>query len=147
MTSYLSRRALFGGLAAILAAPAIVKAEAIMRISPPFLWGDGIHDDTQAIQDMIDRFARENAGNADRLLFMFPVGKRLRLAKQICICRSLGGISGAMEHKTLLVSTDESACLRFAVEPGLDGTDLPYLVTNFHVTGGIIPTQSLSNAD
>lgn len=53
------RRFLFGAsaLAAVALAPAIVRASSPMPISvlrPPKLWGDGIHDDTEALQWLAD---------------------------------------------------------------------------------------------
>lgn len=48
-----SRRRFLIGAAALLAAPAIAEASNLMPISvlkPPKLWGDGIHDDTDALQ-------------------------------------------------------------------------------------------------
>lgn len=54
-----SRRRFLFGAAVLLAAPAIAKASSLMPISTapwraPKLWGDGIHDDTAAIQWMLD---------------------------------------------------------------------------------------------
>lgn len=45
-----------GLLLGLLAAPLVVKAESIMRVVPyvPKLWGDGIHDDTAALQWRLD---------------------------------------------------------------------------------------------
>lgn len=53
-----SRRRFLFGAAALIAAPAIAKAANLMPISvlkPPKLWGDGIHDDTEALQTYIER--------------------------------------------------------------------------------------------
>lgn len=45
-----------GFLVGLLAAPSIVSAASIMRVAPySIIWGDGIHDDTAAIQRLIDR--------------------------------------------------------------------------------------------
>lgn len=53
----LSRRGFFGGLtAALVAAPAVVHAGNLMKVYTPrplTLWGDGVHDDTAALQDFI----------------------------------------------------------------------------------------------
>lgn len=53
------RRFLFGA-AALLAAPAIARASSLMPVSVlnPVLWGDGFHDDTTAIQRLIDKEMR-----------------------------------------------------------------------------------------
>jgi hypothetical protein len=55
----LHRRSLLTAALAALAAPAIVRAESLMRLPPrrllvPVLWGDGLHDDTAALQLLID---------------------------------------------------------------------------------------------
>lgn len=57
MTDHLKRRGLLLGLGALFAAPAIAKAANLMPVSVPSLklWGDGIHDDTEALQDFVDR--------------------------------------------------------------------------------------------
>lgn len=54
------RRSFLRGL---IAAPAIVAASSLMPVSarlladwPPKLWGDGIHDDTAALQWLMDNF-------------------------------------------------------------------------------------------
>ena len=53
----LSRRRFFG----LLAAPAIVRVTSLMAVVPllldvpPRLWGDGVHDDTAALQWCLDR--------------------------------------------------------------------------------------------
>jgi len=57
-----TRRGFLGAMLAACAAPAIVKASSLMPIyvpkiiAPPYLtlWGDGVHDDTLALQAMID---------------------------------------------------------------------------------------------
>lgn len=50
----LTRRTLLTGLGAIIAAPAIVRASSLMPVKAwrtmPMLWGDGVHDDTAALQ-------------------------------------------------------------------------------------------------
>ena len=55
----LSRRGFLGAMLAVAAAPAIVKASSLMPIYVPkpailTLWGDGVHDDTLALQALID---------------------------------------------------------------------------------------------
>lgn len=53
----LHRRSLLTAALAALAAPAIVRADSLMRLPPrrlPVLWGDGLHDDTAALQLLID---------------------------------------------------------------------------------------------
>lgn len=55
----LSRRGFLGAMLAAAAAPAFVKSDSLMRIVVPrpvllTLWGDGVHDDAQAIQALID---------------------------------------------------------------------------------------------
>lgn len=55
----LSRRGFLGAMLAAAAAPAIVKSDSLMRIVVPkplllTLWGDGLHDDAQAIQALIN---------------------------------------------------------------------------------------------
>jgi hypothetical protein len=55
----LSRRGFLGAMLAAAAAPAIVKSDSLMRIVVPrpvllTLWGDGVHDDAQAIQALVN---------------------------------------------------------------------------------------------
>jgi hypothetical protein len=52
----LNRRGFLGALLAASAAPAFVKAESLMKlyVPPLVLWGDGIHDDTKALQAFFD---------------------------------------------------------------------------------------------
>lgn len=54
----LQRRNFLGGLGALLVAPSVVRAASLMPVSNQalgvMLWGDGIHDDTAAIQRMIN---------------------------------------------------------------------------------------------
>ncbi len=60
-----TRRGFLGALLAASAAPAIVKAESLMKIWVPprlTLWGDGLHDDTAALQALLD-------GNPVRAMF------------------------------------------------------------------------------
>lgn len=57
MTRGTSRRSFLHGL---FCAPAIVAASSIMPVKaildvPPRLWGDGVHDDTAALQWILDR--------------------------------------------------------------------------------------------
>jgi polygalacturonase len=71
-----SRRRFLFGAAALLAAPAIAKASNLMPISvlkPPKLWGDGIHDDTAAIQHFIDT-EMKRAGERGDGMVQFPAG-------------------------------------------------------------------------
>lgn len=54
-----SRRSFLRGILALSAAPAIVKADSLMKIVVPMpefltLYGDGIHDDTRAFQQYLD---------------------------------------------------------------------------------------------
>lgn len=53
-----TRRGFLGALLAAAAAPAIVRADSLMKIVAPrqglILWGDGIHDDAAALQALID---------------------------------------------------------------------------------------------
>lgn len=51
-----TRRSFLGAMFALAAAPAIVRADSLMRIvpdSPLILWGDGVHDDAQALNAFI----------------------------------------------------------------------------------------------
>ena len=55
----LSRRGFLGAMLAAAAAPAFVKSESLMRIVVPrpvllTLWGDGMRDDAQALQALIN---------------------------------------------------------------------------------------------
>ena len=55
----MNRRGFLTAMLAACAAPAIVRAESLMRIVVPTLaeirlYGDGIHDDTDALQKIID---------------------------------------------------------------------------------------------
>ena len=52
-----TRRGFLGSILALSAAPAIVRADALMRVMPIdrlILWGDGIQDDTIALQALIN---------------------------------------------------------------------------------------------
>ncbi len=54
----ISRRGFLGALLAASVAPAIVRADNLMKLAVPrrlVLWGDGEHDDTDAAQALIDR--------------------------------------------------------------------------------------------
>lgn len=71
-----SRRGFLFGAAAVALAPAIVRASNLMPISvlkPPRLWGDGIHDDTEALQHLIDKEFDQAAANGGGLVAM-PAG-------------------------------------------------------------------------
>ena len=52
----MNRRGFLGAMLAAAASPAIVRASSLMPIyTPPLvLWGDGIHDDTAALQALMD---------------------------------------------------------------------------------------------
>lgn len=55
----LSRRGFLGAMLAAAAAPAIVKSDSLMRVVVPrpvllTLWGDGVRDDSQALQALVD---------------------------------------------------------------------------------------------
>ncbi|MDA8254394.1 MAG: hypothetical protein M0Z99_01935 [Betaproteobacteria bacterium] len=60
----LTRRSFIKSMLVAAAAPAIVRAESIMRITAPrglietsngvLLWGDGVHDDTAGLQAILD---------------------------------------------------------------------------------------------
>lgn len=52
----MERRKLLGAMLAAFAAPAIVRAESLMALPPQrlVLWGDGVHDDTKALQALLD---------------------------------------------------------------------------------------------
>lgn len=58
----MNRRSFLGSILALGAAPAIVKADSLMRVVRPtfaesrvILWGDLLHDDTAALQAFLDR--------------------------------------------------------------------------------------------
>ena len=53
------RRGFLGAMLAAAAAPAFVKAGVLMPVRDTrlILWGDGIHDDTQALQAALDGFS------------------------------------------------------------------------------------------
>jgi hypothetical protein len=79
----LSRRGFLGAILAAAAAPAIVKSGNLMRIVAPrpmllTLWGDGVHDDAQAMQALVNGQSvmfggREFGPRADGSIF-FPSG-------------------------------------------------------------------------
>lgn len=80
-----------GFLRGLFAAPAIVAASSLMPINsrllfdgPPMLWGDGIHDDTAALQWMIDNAARDSHINLGskiyRLTGTVTAGKPIHLS-------------------------------------------------------------------
>lgn len=51
-----TRRSFLGSLLALSAAPAIVRADSLMKVVPMnglVLWGDGIHDDAEALNALI----------------------------------------------------------------------------------------------
>lgn len=52
----MTRRGFLAACIATATAPAIVKASSLMQIQPQglILWGDGIHDDTRAVQALMD---------------------------------------------------------------------------------------------
>lgn len=65
----LGRRSFMGSILALAAAPAIVRADSLMRIVPIdtlvlwddvgiILYGDGVHDDTKALQALINGAAK-----------------------------------------------------------------------------------------
>lgn len=51
----MQRRGFLLASLAAFAAPAIVHADSLMRLAVPrlVLWGDGVHDDTQALQNLL----------------------------------------------------------------------------------------------
>lgn len=52
----LNRRGFLGALIAAAASPAIVRADSLMKLAPPpRLWGDGIHDDADALSYWLSR--------------------------------------------------------------------------------------------
>jgi hypothetical protein len=57
----LNRRGFLAGMLAAAAAPAIVRAESMMRLYVPpqsivpVLWGDGIHDDAPGLEALLNR--------------------------------------------------------------------------------------------
>ncbi len=71
------RRTFLTGIAGVIAAPAIVRASSLMpvRTIPPTLWGDGIHDDTAALQWLL------NSGKPVKL-----VGGTYRISNGITGC-------------------------------------------------------------
>src|SRR5258708_331213 len=60
----MDRRSFLGSILALGVAPAIVHASSIMRVvmPMPILWGDGIHDDTAALQALLDRVGSIDGG-------------------------------------------------------------------------------------
>ncbi|WP_156374691.1 hypothetical protein [Pseudorhodoferax sp. Leaf274] len=52
----MKRRLFLAGAGLGLAAPAVVTASNLMRLAPlpETLWGDGVHDDTGALQSLLD---------------------------------------------------------------------------------------------
>jgi hypothetical protein len=53
----IQRRGFLAGLGALLAAPAVIRTPGLLMPVKRqlILWGDGIHDDTAALQAMVDR--------------------------------------------------------------------------------------------
>ena len=55
----IERRGFLGAMLAVAMAPAIIRAESLMKIAPPkimaafTLYGDGLHDDTVAINALL----------------------------------------------------------------------------------------------
>lgn len=53
-----NRRGFLAGVIALAAAPAIVRADSLMKVVVPRLpklWGDGVHDDTAYLQALLDK--------------------------------------------------------------------------------------------
>jgi hypothetical protein len=73
-----SRRKLLFGAAALALAPAIARAENIMRIKPPtlILYGDGVHDDTHAMNSLV---SGERVWSGIHQHWVTPKGNYIRL--------------------------------------------------------------------
>ena len=74
----ITRRSFIGALIASAAAPAIIRAESLMPIYVPqlVLYGDGIHDDHDALQGLMDgRRVQDKSGSvyADKDTGLFRV--------------------------------------------------------------------------
>ena len=107
----LARRGFLAGSGGLLMAPAIVKAEALMRIAPPLYWGDGLHDDTAALQAMLDR-----AGQAGRATFTMPPGRiyvegALRVPQAV---REIAGNRFGAGDRTVFLNRGSGVALRFS---------------------------------
>lgn len=82
----MNRRKFMGFLGLAVAAPAIVRAESLMKLYVPpkiVIWGDGVHDDTEALQAffdggrIVDPYGREIGD--------FLAGMHLKVSKTIHI--------------------------------------------------------------
>lgn len=96
-----SRRGFLAGMLAIGAAPVIVRASSLMPLYVPpklILWGDGVHDDTEAAQALLDgrRIVRTPAG------VLLPAGRleghRLKISGPLMVRTEnyIGGCSLVM---------------------------------------------------
>jgi hypothetical protein len=76
----MDRRNFIGSVIATLAAPAIVRADSLMRIVPMkslILWGDGIHDDADALNAVLrgqDVYSKTDCLKLDRGAFKIEGG-------------------------------------------------------------------------
>lgn len=108
------RRFLFAG-AALLAAPAIARADSLMpissRILTPKLWGDGIHDDTYALQWLINK-GLEAVGQP----IVIPPGDYL-ISKTLDLCMPSGAIMHSDGAKLLAACHMDVAVRVTTTEP------------------------------
>jgi len=82
------RRGFLASLGLLLAAPAVVRAESLMKLVTPrlILWGDGVHDDTAALQALMDGKSVVSSHNAIRVdKFVSVQGGLYRLTAPIHI--------------------------------------------------------------
>lgn len=109
-----TRRGFLGSLLALAAAPAIVRADSLMKITPIdrlILWGDGVHDDAAALQALIDGrsvirrdgsiFHRDQDGGIILTSGTFAVGSTIILPASrvhVADCRftSIGRLDGCV---------------------------------------------------
>lgn len=131
------RRFLFGaGAAALLAAPALVHASSLMKLSVPRvpkLWGDGIHDDSAALQYLIDQQAPTG-------LVRFPPGD-YRLGRGLWFdlpSDTSVDFSGTRLTSEFLPEHRDEAALNF------DGEGQRIAVSNAVITGSCDSVFSLS---
>lgn len=110
----MNRRSFLGAMFAACAAPAIVRADSLMRIVPMHtlidvteadierimhtLWGDGIHDDTLALQAALDGKSVVYNSNCNVEMkngVLYLAGGTYLTSKPFDMSRSLRGISSA----------------------------------------------------
>lgn len=107
------RRTFLIGLGAALSAPAVVKADGLMRLRQtfPILWGDGVHDDAEALEAALNGRGARWRG---RLLVPgAPVeiaDGRFKLSRMIWLRDGANG--NVLRNSPLFGPNNKSGCIR-----------------------------------